>query len=126
MLTPEFLLFYPRLYHMAETDAWPSIRRLGLLSASALVDLFDVPAHRRIRLISQRRERSESLEHPVYGTAILRDQAPMSEAKLRACLTDLEPSQWYELLNRRVFLWPSLEKLTGLLGAAAYCDRAHI
>jgi hypothetical protein len=111
---------------MAESKAWPSIRRLGLLSASKLVELFDVPPARRIRLISQRREGSETIEHPAYGTALLRDQAPMSEPKLRACLTDLEPTQWYELLNRRIFLWPSFEKLTGLLGASAYSDRPHI
>jgi hypothetical protein len=126
MLANEFLELYPRLYHMAESDAWPSIHRLGLLSACALVELFEVPAARRSQLISQRRQRSERLEHPLYGTAVLRDQGPMSEAKLLACLTDLDPAQWYELLNRRVFLWPSFQKLTALLWAAAYSDRAHI
>ena len=111
MLAGDFIELYPQLFHMTEAGAWPTVCRFGLLSAQALVELFEVPEPRRTRLISQRRERAEKLEHPAHGTAVLRDQAPMSEAKLRACLTDLEPTQWYQLLNRRVFLWPSGEKL---------------
>jgi hypothetical protein len=32
----------PRLYHMAEADTWDSIREHGLLSTSALLDLFEI------------------------------------------------------------------------------------
>lgn len=35
---------YPRLYHMAERDTWPSIRDRGLLSTSAVLDKFSVIA----------------------------------------------------------------------------------
>ena len=37
----------PTLYHMAECGSWPSIRRHGLLSTSALLDLYGVQGAER-------------------------------------------------------------------------------
>ena len=31
---------YPRLYHMATAGSWPSLRERGLLSTTALLELF--------------------------------------------------------------------------------------
>jgi len=36
----ELLQDCPTLYHMAERGSWPSIREHGLLSTSALLDLY--------------------------------------------------------------------------------------
>jgi len=38
----ELISTFPRLYHMAHVNAWPGIKRHGLLSTSALLDLFGV------------------------------------------------------------------------------------
>jgi hypothetical protein len=39
MTIDEFVTKYPELYHMAECNSWPSIRKYGLLSVTALLDL---------------------------------------------------------------------------------------
>ena len=50
---------YPVLFHMAESGSWESIRECGLLSTSALLDLFEVEGGERITIESTRRpERS--------------------------------------------------------------------
>ena len=38
----ELLSDCPTLYHMAEDRSWPSIRHRGLLSTTALLDLYGV------------------------------------------------------------------------------------
>jgi hypothetical protein len=52
----EFAATYPQLYHLAEAGSWPSIERHGLLSVSALLDLFEVDGNRREELESQVRQ----------------------------------------------------------------------
>jgi hypothetical protein len=50
----------------------------------------------------------------------------MSDSGLTRCLRDgLTPSQWYELLNRKVFFWLTTDRLERLLGANAYRDHEH-
>ncbi len=50
----------------------------------------------------------------------------MTDAALEQCLQDgLTPRDWYLLLNRRVFFWPSKGRLTRLLGAKAYRNKKH-
>ena len=41
---------YPRLYHMAHAGSWPMIQRHGLLSTTALLDLFEIGGERRFAL----------------------------------------------------------------------------
>lgn len=114
---------YPRLYHMAHEGAWASIERLGLLSTSALLDLFEVKDARRHELESCRREKSEEIIHRTHGTALLRDQIPLNEKKLaKALLDDLKPCDWYRVLNRKVFFWGPQTRLGTLRGARAYSD----
>jgi hypothetical protein len=43
------------LYHMAEDGSWESIRQIGLLSTSALLDRFEVEGERRYAIESTRR-----------------------------------------------------------------------
>lgn len=121
----ELILHFPRLYHMAEGDSWPSIRKHGLLSVTALLDLFEVNGARRREIEGKRRPESVLIEHAACGRALIRDQKPMSESALRKCLVGMEPEEWYRCLNRKVFFWVSEERVTRLLGARAYRDRAH-
>jgi hypothetical protein len=120
-----FIQLYPRLYHMAEEGTWESISERGLLSTSALLDLFEINGNERFVIESQHRPESIVIEHRVYGRAVIRDQKPMRETSLQKCLINMPPREWYELLNRKVFFWPTRERLLGLLAAKAYRDRTH-
>lgn len=119
---------YPRLYHMAHEGAWPSIERHGLLSTTALLDLFGVNGARREQLESSRRSKSEEINHPTHGRALLRDQIPLNETKLlKALQDDLTPPEWYRLLNRKVFFWGPESRLGILRSAREYgADRQTI
>jgi hypothetical protein len=116
---------YPRLYHMAESGSWPSIQEHGLLSTTALLDLFDVTGADRHALESARRPRSVTIDHPDHGTAVVRDQIPLNPTILARCLVGMTSGEWCETLNRRVFFWVAEERLERLLSARAYRDRAH-
>lgn len=112
---------YPRLYHMAHEGAWPSIERHGLLSTTALLDLFEVGGARREELESMRRVKSEEITHPTHGVALLRDQIPLNEKKLIKSLEDgLTPVEWYRLLNRKTFFWGPKSRLGILQSARQY------
>src|SRR3970282_1237905 len=74
---------YPRLFHMAEAGCWPSVQRYGLLSTSGLLDLFEVDPEQRVQLESRHRPESVRIQHPVHGTAVIRDQKPMSDSGLK-------------------------------------------
>ena len=125
-LTPEvFVSRYPQLYHVAESGSWPSIERRGLLSTTALLDLFQASGDKRIAIESRRRSTSITICHPEHGLAVVRDQKPLNEAKLRRALVNLEPAEWYAELNRRVFFWPTLKQVRSLLQARPYRDRVH-
>lgn len=116
----------PTLYHMAERGSWPSIQRHGLLSTSALLDLYDVQGARREAIEGCRRPEGVSIEHPVLGRAAIRDQKPMDDAGLRMCLLDgLTPEDWYRCLNGRVFFWLTRERLLRLLNARPYREAEH-
>ena len=116
---------YPRLYHMAERGAWPSIKARGLLSATAALDLIGILDGRRHAL--EREHRPESVSLRSGGTCIvLRDQKPMAPARLAGALRDgLTPSQWYERLNGLVFLWAEERRLHRLLNAREFRGREH-
>ena len=115
---------YPQLYHMAHAGAWPSMERLGLLSTTALLDLFEIEGSRRDELESCRRSKSEEIIHPRYGRALLRDQHPLIEKKLARALRDgLTARDWYQILNRKVFFWGPESRLGTLRGARAYSEQ---
>jgi len=112
---------YPRLWHMAEDGSWGSIRQQGLLSTSALLDLYQINGRQRIELESTRRPVSTTIRRAGLPDAVIRDQIPMSDGALTKCLLDgISPAQWYEKLNKRTFFWLSRERLRRLLGARAY------
>jgi len=123
----ELTELYPRLYHMAEAGSWDSIVRHGLLSASGLLDLFEVTGARRTAIESERRPDSVVITHPVHGQATIRDQKPMDDKGLARALRDeLTARDWYELLNRHVFFWTSKSRLTRLLEAREYRSRRQL
>ena len=116
---------HPRLFHMAEAGSWPSIRQRGLLSTSALLDLFEVPEQERPALEARRRPESVKLRHPVHGVAWLRDNKPVNLTVLRRTLYDWSEEQYFRALNRRVFLWLDRTRLDGLLASPSYQGRRH-
>ena len=116
---------YPQIYHMAEDGSWASIRQHGLLSTTALLDLYEIQGEERFAIESQHRPKSVVIHHPRHGPAVIRDQIPMRESSLGKCLNGMTPRQWYELLNGKVFFWATKERLLRLLSARAYKDRTH-
>lgn len=125
-LTAEYIVErYPRLFHMAEAGSWSSIRDRGLLSTSALLDLFEIEGPERFAIESQRREESVEVRHPVHGEAWIRDNKPINRTVLRRTLVGMTEDQWYRTLNGRVFFWLTEARLNTLRNAPPYRDRAH-
>ncbi len=122
----ELLTDCPTLYHMAERGSWESIKCYGLLSTSALLDLYAVEPPERTEIESRHRPESIELTGVGLPRAVVRDQMPMSDSGLERALPDrLSPVDWYELLNAKAFFWLSEERLHKLTGARAYRDREH-
>lgn len=124
-LLDRFARLYPRLFHMAESGSWQSVREHGLLSTSALLDLYEVEGSKRREIESEWRPEGVSIQHPQHGTAVIRDQWPMPPQHLEAGLDGIAPQQWYEFLNCKVFLWLSEERLMRMLNARPYRGSAH-
>jgi len=116
---------YPRVYHMAERDTWPSIRQNGLRSTTSVLDWLGVSADLRLQLRSEHRRDKV----PVQGqgrTIVLRDQRPMPPRILaESLLNGVTPRQWYETINDKVFFWAAERRLMGLLGAKLYRELEH-
>jgi hypothetical protein len=125
MTKEDFVAHYPFLYHMAEAGTWQSIRTLGLLSTSAVLDLCVIVGEERRRIESQHRPKPVPLPCGKHGTVVIRDQKPMSDAALQKCLTHgMTRAEWYETLNRKVFFWVNEKRLNGML--RAYGGREHV
>ena len=122
----ELIAECPTLYHMAERGSWSSIRKRGLLSTSALLDAYQIRGPDRGRI--ERMHRPQSVRIKVDGLphAVIRDQIPMSDSGLRRCLpAHMNPSDWYQLLNSKVFFWLTEQRLERLTCAKAYRSREH-
>lgn len=116
---------YPRLYHMAEDGSWPSIRRHGLLSTSALLDRCSVSGPLRREIESKIRPASRSVSGEGFGTAVIRDQRPLIKTNLKKVLRGVSVMQYCRLLNGRTFFWVTEEHLERLLNARMYRKRPH-
>lgn len=117
---------FPRLWHMAEAGSWPSIKRNGLRSTTALLDLFEYSGSERTAIEARRRPASVAITHPQVGTAVIRDNKPMYESVLERTLVGYTPEEWYRLLNGKVFFWVRKERLDKLRNAALYRERKHL
>lgn len=123
----ELLRLYPKVFHMAEPQAWPMIERHGLRSTQALLDLFEIPTATQQVLTRAHRPKGVPIAHPEHGSAVVRDQIPLHPRKLAACLQDgTTVAEFLELLNNRVFFWLQEVRLERLLRARAYRDREHL
>lgn len=126
-VTPKmFSELYPHLYHMAHEDAWEQIRRYGLLSTSALLGLWEVKGKQRSSIEREIRRNQVELRHPRRGKVVIRDQRPLYERKLRKALIDCTVQEWCQLLNRRVFFWPSVERLVTHISARGNRGKNHL
>src|ERR1700722_5269845 len=111
---------------MAELGSWPSIQRRGLLSTSALLDVYHVTGATRHSIEEERRSDSVVLKRAKLPPAVVRDQLPMTDAGLLRCLPKhMPPSSWYKLLNKKTFFWLTKKRLIRLLNAGTYRDKAH-
>jgi hypothetical protein len=116
----------PTLYHMAALGSWPSIRERGLLSTSALLDLYQVKGEARHLIEEERRGESVILNMESLPSATVRDQLPMTDRGLLRCLPKhLSPSDWYKILNQKTFFWLTKDRLLRLLNAGTYRNEAH-
>ena len=121
----KIIIQHPLLYHMAEAGAWENIQRHGLLSTAALLKLFDVSETQWSTIGSEYRSSREVICHRNYGSAAIRDQTPMPPSKLERALTDMDPSEWYKLLNGKVFFWSTESRLISFLEARSHKNRPH-
>jgi hypothetical protein len=127
MKLADFIEMHPRLWHMAEVENWPLIQSHGLLSTSALLDLFEYKGAARTAIEAEFRAQSVEIEHPDLGRAVIRDQKPMvSDAVVARYLDGQSPSDWYLTLNSRVFFWVREKRLEKLLAAGLYRKRPHM
>jgi hypothetical protein len=96
-----------RIYHLAEASNWPLIQLDGLLCANRLVSAAGIVAANRDRL-----KREQRLIHTVLPNRVrIRDQRPMPPAALENCLCGMDPADWYEMVNARVFFWLDPDRL---------------
>ena len=121
----EIARLHPVLYHMAEAGSWPSIEQHGLLSTTALLDLYGVLGAERDKVESECRSRSMQISGAPGQAALVRDQKTLSDKKLLSCLdAGLNPADWYRKLNGKVFFSVVPERLAKLM--SAYRDRQHL
>lgn len=116
---------WPFLYHMAEEGSWEGIKRFGLRSTSALLNLYGIEGPQREAIEAARRPESVMIDHPDYGPAWIRDNKPINETVLRRTLVGMTEAEWYRTLNGRVFFWLTEQRLDRLRKAPPYRDRRH-
>ena len=115
---------HPTLYHMAEDGSWPSIRERGLLSTQAIIDLYQPDEQTREAVLSSVRRTKITLTSPDLGDITIRDQIPAKF--LEKCMHDgVDPAEYLDALNSRVFFWVSLHRLERLLDARHYRHLRH-
>ena len=110
---------------MAQHGSWPNIRKYGLLSTTALLDLFQKTGEERSKIESHWRPSSIQIDHPKYGKAVVRDQKPARPDWMERVLVGVTPEQWYKFLNSKVFFWLCQDSLKSMLNAPTYTNSYH-
>lgn len=127
MTSDELAELHPRLFHVTAPDAWPGIKRHGLLSTEAALDLHGLSGSVRAEITGRCRPEQIEIQSPGNGHIVINDNKPMSEVALSKCLDDgLQPADWLSILNRRVFFWSSREGLDRLLKARLNVNRKRL
>ncbi|PZG00891.1 hypothetical protein C1I93_01040 [Micromonospora endophytica] len=121
----ELIARHPRVFHTMSATAWPSVQRHGLLSTQQLIDLFNLDAAERDRLLNAPRKRSTVLRAPGLPPAVIRDQKPM---KFIAEKIDPDSSlaAYLAAINSRVFFWASAQRLDRLRQAKEYRTEGQV
>lgn len=115
----------PQLFHVTEAGAWQFVMKHGLLSTSALLDLYRVDAQTRAQIESQPRRADVVLDDPALGRAVVRDNRPLRVDILDRCLESGSVADWCRLLNSRVFFWATEKRLANHLRARGHRGRAR-
>ena len=123
MDTKKFLTKYPVLYHMAHGESLPSIRRYGLLSTSALLNLYEYKDEVRRGIEAQHRPESVVITNPALKNAVVRDQKPLRPEWLIKTLSGTDEEGWYRLLNSKVFFWATRDRLERMLNKYKKSDQ---
>jgi hypothetical protein len=110
---------------MAERGSWPKIKNLGLLSTSALLDLYEIRGKARDDIESKQRRESVTIDHPKYGKAVIRDQKVLHTGALEKLVDGMSASEYYTLLNGKTFFWVRKERLVKLLNGREYKEKTH-
>jgi len=109
---------------MAEDGSWPNIKKYGLLSTSALLTLYKITGSERKQYESEWRSQRMLISCDGMEDAWLRDQIPMPPGELKKCLLGgIEPSEWYEFINKRIFFWTTTTSLEIFLAAKEYKNK---
>ncbi|MFB9382504.1 DUF7002 family protein [Pseudonocardia petroleophila] len=114
----------PQVFHTAPAQAWPGIRRRGLLPVAALTAHLD--ADERERLLTRRRPTDVRFVDPEHGAVWLRDQRPMNETHLARMLDDMTVAGYLARINAMVFLWADRDRLDRLRRLPRYAASAHV
>lgn len=120
MTNEELIKYYPKLYHLTSQNAWEQIKKYGLMSTAAILDLYKIRGTERSEIETRSRRQNIALYDTMIGEIIIRDQKPLPESKVIKGLSGCSVSEWYKLLNSKVFLWAEFERFQGLLNARAY------
>jgi hypothetical protein len=122
----DLLRYFPRLWHLTAANNWQSVVQHGLLSTSALLDLFQIDGTDRLAIEARRRPNSVNLIAPSFAPAIVRDNRPLTASALQKCLeADTTVEQWFRMLNARTFFWLSRRRVDTLLNAKAHRGKPH-
>lgn len=112
---------------MAEDGSWPSIQQRGLLCTSELLNIYGYKGQRRNEIESEWRPRSVVIQREGLPDAVIRDQLVMPPRELQECLSPgLTSTDWYRLVNSRIFFWTSKDDLARFLSARSYRGDPHV
>jgi hypothetical protein len=102
-------------FHLADAENWPSIQRVGLHCATALI------RQAGLRGAAAKPFSFYRAENPRLPSGVrLRDQCPMPPPALARCLdAGLTPADWYALVNAHVYFWLDQDRLARHRAACA-------
>jgi hypothetical protein len=114
---------------MAEDGSWPSISKRGLLSTRAIIDLYQPDEYQpdeqtRAAILTSVRRAKITLTSRDLGDITIRDQLPAKFLETSLC-PGVDPAEFLDALNSRVFFWVSLARLERLLNARQYRHLRH-
>jgi hypothetical protein len=106
----KFIEKRPFLFHLTDKKNLQLIVKYGkLFSTNSLIDKANKEEYLPIKRIKRPTHFELDINGEIYS---IRDQQPISEKALRKCLThNWECADFYESLNSRVFMWPTLDRL---------------